>query len=408
MDEIQKAMHIEKISIRNFKAIHNLEYIPRQINILTGRNNTGKSTILTAIALNAPFNDSSELEDTFIENPSNFITVGEKTGNINSNLNSVSIYLDSNEVKKKDSHILSEFFEKDFQNLEEILSKSDLKKIINDKNFQNDYIILFNENFDLLTLNSDFNTWVCPYYKQNISSGKQYREFSKNINSNFKKLLKNYSEKDTPRKGGRLESIFYRIGMYPGNIVLREKEKPTDQSKKIVKLDHYNKLEFDDVTEEELVLLTEFILTNNIVKNLKRLSQNEVVYQRENSLVTIPISAHGDGFKALLNTIRYLVKAKDSILLIEEPENHLHPRYVDIFVETIFKYSKKLNVQVFMSTHSLDLIRAALNYPENDEEKEMLLISKMTSDGQTVEKFDYTVDKGLKIVNELYLDLRGN
>jgi AAA15 family ATPase/GTPase len=155
-------------------------------------------------------------------------------------------------------------------------------------------------------------------------------------------------------------------------------------------------------------MLTEFILAHDVVKNLKRLSQNEVVYQRDNSLVTIPISSHGDGFKALLNTIRYLVKAKDGILLIEEPENHLHNRYVDIFIENLFEYSKKLNVQVFMSTHSLDLISSALKYPENDEEKKMLLVSKMTSDGQTIEKFDYTVDEGLKVIDELYLDLRGN
>ena len=146
-----------------------------------------------------------------------------------------------------------------------------------------------------------------------------------------------------------------------------------------------------------------------MVKNLRRLSQKDIVYQNaDNSLITIPIEAHGDGFVALLNAVRYILKAKNGILIIEEPENHLHPRYVDIFVENLFEYCKKLNVQVFMSTHSLDLIRSALKYPETDEEKEMLLISKMTSDGQTVEKFDYSVDDGLKVINELYLDLRGN
>jgi AAA15 family ATPase/GTPase len=81
---------------------------------------------------------------------------------------------------------------------------------------------------------------------------------------------------------------------------------------------------------------------------------------------------------------------------------------VDIFIENLFEYSKKLNVQVFMSTHSLDLIRSALKTPETDEEKAMLLISKMTSDGQNIEKFDYDVVEGLKVIDELYQDLRGN
>ena len=406
MNDANEMTHIDKLSIRNFRVIRELDYVPRQINILTGRNNTGKTTILHAIALNVPTKDSSELEDTLIEDPLNFITVGEKTAQINSNLNSVTVYLDGNELKKKHSDILSEFFEKDFQNLREILSKSEMKKIIENKNFQKDYIDLFNEYFDFLTITSDFNIWVCPYYKQKMALGKQYREFSKNIDKKFKNLIKNYSEKDLLHKGGRFDSVFYRIGMYPGNIALREKY--TDQTKKIVKIDHDNKLDFYDVSEEELVMLTEFILNHDIVKNLKRLSQNEVVYQRGDSLVTIPISVQGDGFKALLNTIRYLVKAKDGILLIEEPENHLHPQFVDIFIQNLFAYCQKLNVQVFMSTHSIDLIRYALKYPETIEEKEMLLISKMTSDGEIIEKFDYTVDEGLKVIDELYLDLRGN
>ncbi len=32
----------------------------------------------------------------------------------------------------------------------------------------------------------------------------------------------------------------------------------------------------------------------------------------------------------------------------------------------------------------------------------------MTSDGEFVEKFDYTVDDGLRVMEELNLDLRGN
>jgi AAA15 family ATPase/GTPase len=401
--ETPKMTYITELSILNFRAIRELTYTPKQINILTGRNNTGKTTVLDAIALNVPIKDNENLEGNIVESPVDFITVGEKSGSIISNLNSVRIDANRYEIKTKHSDIISEFFEKDLQNLNDMLSKTETKKIIENKEFQKDYINLFNEFFDFITISSDFNIWVCSFYKQKIASGKQYREISKIINNKFKKIIKNYTEKDPSHKGGRLESIIYRIGMYPGNIVLRQKQ--TEETRNIVKLGHYNKLEFDDVSEEELVMLTEFILAHDVVKNLKRLSQNEVVYQRDNSLVTIPISAHGDGFKALLNTIRYLVKAKDGILLIEEPENHLHHRYVDIFIENLFEYSKKLNVQVFMSTHSLDLIRSALKYPENDEEKKMLLVSKMTSNGQTIEKFDYTVDEGLKVIDELYLDL---
>ncbi len=38
-------------------------------------------------------------------------------------------------------------------------------------------------------------------------------------------------------------------------------------------------------------------------------------------------------------------KSQDGILLIEEPENHLHPEYLAILVETLFTYAPGLKVQ---------------------------------------------------------------
>ncbi|MEI7856015.1 MAG: hypothetical protein WCH85_00760 [Methanomicrobiales archaeon] len=38
--------HITELSIHNFRAIRELTYTPKQINILTGRNNTGKTALL--------------------------------------------------------------------------------------------------------------------------------------------------------------------------------------------------------------------------------------------------------------------------------------------------------------------------------------------------------------------------
>jgi AAA15 family ATPase/GTPase len=227
------------------------------------------------------------------------------------------------------------------------------------------------------------------------------------MDSKLNKIIKKYENGNITPQSKRLNSIFYRIALEPGIIFLREH--PVREIVNVLKIRHSDKLNFKEISEEELITLEDFIKNNNIVKNLRRLSQKDIVYQNaDGSLVTIPIEAHGDGLISLLNVIRYLLKVKDGILIIEEPENHLHPRYIDIFIENLFEYSKKLKVQVFMSTHSVDLIRSALKYPSTDEEKAMLLISKMTTDGQNIEKFDYTVEKGLNVIDELYQDLRGN
>ena len=161
------------------------------------------------------------------------------------------------------------------------------------------------------------------------------------------------------------------------------------------------------IGDKEIHLLEKFIKEHNLVKNIERLTQKNVLYRKDGKIEEIPISAHGDGFIALLTTLHNLLQSENGILIIEEPENHLHPRYLSVLIETLFTYCKQLKVQVFMATHSYDLIWMALEYPETEEEKEMLLVSKMTSDGETIEKFDYTTDEGLKVVNELYLDLRG-
>jgi AAA15 family ATPase/GTPase len=407
MSEENKITHIQKLSVRNFRALREIDYVPKQINILTGRNNTGKTALLDAIAFNIPGYIHNEIENFVIEGPVDFVCCGEKSANIISNLNHVKIFPDASIFIKEHGEIFSEYFEKVFANIDEVLVKDEIKNIFQKDDFRDEYIGLIFEYFDFVIFSSDFGYAVCPYLKQRISWGKQYEAFSKKMDSKLKNLIKKYQHAGGLQKSERLNGVFYRIAADPGIIFLREK--PNEEILNVVRISHFDKLSFNEISEEELVTLEEFVKSNNIVKNLRRLSQKDVVYQNaDNSLSTIPISSHGDGFVALLNIVRYLFKAKDGILILEEPENHLHPRYVDIFIENLFEYSKKLNVQVFLSTHSLDLIRSALKYPENDEEKGMLLISKMTSDGQNVEKFDYSVDEGLKIIDELYLDLRGN
>ncbi|WP_017660570.1 AAA family ATPase [Baaleninema simplex] len=82
----------------------------------------------------------------------------------------------------------------------------------------------------------------------------------------------------------------------------------------------------------------------------------------------LPLKSMGDGMTRLFNIILALVNAKNGILLIDEFENGLHwsvqPKVWDI----VFQLSKKLDVQVFATTHSRDCVegfdRAWNQYPE--------------------------------------------
>lgn len=84
----------------------------------------------------------------------------------------------------------------------------------------------------------------------------------------------------------------------------------------------------------------------------------------------IPLRSYGDGLNRLFSIALSLVNAKDGLLLINEFENGLHHTVqVDVW-RVIFRLARKLNVQVFATSHSWDAImafqKAASETPEDD------------------------------------------
>jgi len=78
--------------------------------------------------------------------------------------------------------------------------------------------------------------------------------------------------------------------------------------------------------------------------------------------VNMPFSVYGDGIKKILYILNKLFNASDSILLIDEIETGLHKKYYDILFPVVFALANKLNVQLFIATHSIEAIDAILRY----------------------------------------------
>ncbi len=72
----------------------------------------------------------------------------------------------------------------------------------------------------------------------------------------------------------------------------------------------------------------------------------------------LPLKNMGDGILRLFHIILAIVNAKDGLLLIDEFENGLYWGVQPKLWETVFKISGELNVQVFATTHSKDCVRA--------------------------------------------------
>ena len=76
----------------------------------------------------------------------------------------------------------------------------------------------------------------------------------------------------------------------------------------------------------------------------------------------IPFSVYGDGIKKILYILNKLFDSADSILLIDEIETGLHKKYYDTLFPVVFTLAEKLNVQLFIATHSNEAIDAILKY----------------------------------------------
>lgn len=71
----------------------------------------------------------------------------------------------------------------------------------------------------------------------------------------------------------------------------------------------------------------------------------------------LPLKSMGDGMTRLFQIIVALVNARDGILLVDEFENGLHWSIQPLVWDVVFHIAERLNVQVFATTHSRDCIQ---------------------------------------------------
>ncbi|MBL9167668.1 MAG: AAA family ATPase [Verrucomicrobiales bacterium] len=87
----------------------------------------------------------------------------------------------------------------------------------------------------------------------------------------------------------------------------------------------------------------------------------------------IPLRSYGDGLNRLFSIALSLVNAKGGLLLIDEFENGMHHTVqLDVW-KAIFRLSTALNIQVFATTHSWDAVRTFQEAAAADPEEGSLI-----------------------------------
>jgi len=118
----------------------------------------------------------------------------------------------------------------------------------------------------------------------------------------------------------------------------------------------------------------------------------------------IPFRSMGEGMSRMFGIALALVNAKDGILLIDEVDTGLHYSVLPDLWKLIFEVAHRLNVQVFATTHSKDCIEA-FQYAadENTEEEGMLIRLENRKAGVGAVTFD---EQELAIITREQIEVR--
>ena len=101
-----------------------------------------------------------------------------------------------------------------------------------------------------------------------------------------------------------------------------------------------------------------------------------------NAIEPVPLLSLGEGMNRLFGIALALTSARDGILLIDEVEIGLHYSVMPDVWRLIFQVAQRLNVQVFATTHSWDCIEAFERAAREDENADGELIHLMNKNGK--------------------------
>ena len=89
------------------------------------------------------------------------------------------------------------------------------------------------------------------------------------------------------------------------------------------------------------------------------ISGNHRIYARKvEEIKYFNISQMGDATNKILEIIAHITTNPNGFLLIDEIENGIHYTHHEDFWEMVFKLAREFGVQVFATTHSLEMIKA--------------------------------------------------
>lgn len=118
----------------------------------------------------------------------------------------------------------------------------------------------------------------------------------------------------------------------------------------------------------------------------------------------LPLNVYGDGMKKAILLMSAVIKAKNGILLLDEFETAIHTSAMDRTFKWILETCLKLNVQVFLTSHSKEAIDKVLRISKELTKKMVLYTLYCDKDKSFARRLEG--EKALEVQDEMGLELR--
>ena len=356
---------MKSIHIKNYKNLKDFKIDSlSKINLIVGKNNVGKSTLLEAISIFASGGNILSLREIL---------------DIRGEIYDFPYSLEQD--KKLERHISS------FLSL---ISDRDIELFID-----NGISIICDISNDETILKKEVEIKLVKYIETSDSNNIQNikRQFLSNEdpmsgdpNIEYGILVKNKINND-------FQDVLYKLGgrirqLLP-NIIQKTKPYELVRTNEISR--NKNPELFDKISltplEKEIVTALKIIepniedinfLTEESLSRFNRMEERVPFVVFPLSSKKLRLTSMGDGLNRILTIILALLNSKDGFLLIDEFENGLHYTVQTQLWKIIYQLSEKLNIQVFATTHSDDCIKSFI---ESDTENKGKLIRLEDIDG---------------------------
>lgn len=170
------------------------------------------------------------------------------------------------------------------------------------------------------------------------------------------------------------------------------KDRPVIKVKSIQVIDHVVDNAFDEliknrkIKEKTLTLLKDF---EPEITDLRYINDDgRFIPVVESGLPDyLPLSMYGDGMKKALTILNALVSAENGIVMIDEFETAIHTTAMENVFRFMITVAKELNVQLFLTTHSIEAVdKILISAGDAIEDVRVITLKKDENTGKTLSR----------------------